>query len=117
MSLSPCHYGTDIMPIGPEFTSFEERNKAICAYYQEGHKLAETAERFSLGTMRTKQILEKGGVWRPPIKGVRTNFLGVNVKPETKQALKERASKAGKSVSEYVAETLEHDIDSKGGEG
>jgi hypothetical protein len=85
----------------------EERNAALCAYYTEGHKLAECSSKFKLGRQRVQQILEKAGVWKPYEKSKRDNHLGVTVTTETKEKLKAKADAAGKSVSRFSSEILE----------
>lgn len=84
-----------------------ERNASICRYYQDGHSLKECASHFTLGRQRIKLILQAGNVWRPYVKGERTQFLGVNVSEETKGALKEKADAAGKSVSRFASDALD----------
>lgn len=84
-----------------------QRDAAICAYYKEGHKLAECSSRFRLGKQRILQILQAAGVWKPYEKTKRTKFLGVNVTEETKEALKREADKKGVSVSKLASDKLD----------
>lgn len=84
-----------------------ERNAAICDYYQQGHKLAECASRFKLGRQRVLQILQAAGVWRPYVKSKRTEFLGVTVSEATKENLKTAADARGVSVSQFTADALD----------
>ena len=85
----------------------DERNVAICLYYNGGHKLSETASHFKMGRQRVLQILKKGGVWKPYVKSKRDKFLGLTVTEETKDALRERAEERGVSVSRFVADKLD----------
>ena len=84
-----------------------ERNKAICDYYNAGHKLRECASKFQLGRQRILQILQAGGAWKPYVKTDRTKYIGVNVSEDTKVALKELADAEGKSVSKFTADVLD----------
>ena len=88
-------------------TRTPERNAAICAHYVSGATLKDCASRFQLGRQRVMQILMAGGVWRPYVKDGRTKFVGVVVSPETKDALKEKADAAGKSVSRFASDVLD----------
>lgn len=84
-----------------------ERDAAICAYYEEGHKVAQCASRFQLGRMRVIQILQKAGVWRPYVKSDRTQFLGVSVTQEGKAALAREADRQGTSMSAVASDLIE----------
>ena len=84
-----------------------ERNAAICAYYEQGHKLAECASRFKLGRQRVLQILQAAGVWHPYVKSDRTLHLGVTVSPEAKRDIEAAAGMKGVSVSQFAADALE----------
>jgi len=83
-----------------------ERNAAICAFYQKGNSVAKTASVFMLSRDRTYQILHEANILRARVKSTRTLHLGVTVTKETKQALKEKAKQEGKSVSELTAQVL-----------
>jgi hypothetical protein len=85
----------------------QNRNAAICAHYQAGHKLKDCASHFQLGRQRTLQILQRAGVWKPYIKSDRTKFLGVNISEGTKDALRQRADDRGVSVSQLVSDALD----------
>ncbi len=85
----------------------EARERAICAYYLEGHRCAEVASKFRLSRQRIQQILHKAGAWKPYVKGDRTKHLGIMVNDETHAALTEKAQKQGRSVSAMAAEQLE----------
>lgn len=83
-----------------------ERDKAICDYYEAGHKVADCASNFKLGRQRVVQILKDAGVWRPYVRTNRTKFLGVNVTDETKDALRAKADEMGVSVSRLTSDIL-----------
>jgi hypothetical protein len=91
-------------------TQMTERNKAICAWYLDGHKLKDVASRFGLGRQQTMNILVKAGVWKPYEKGSRTKFLGVNVSEGTKDALSVKAAAEGKSVSRFASDALDEAV-------
>ena len=92
-----------------------QRNADICAYYQQGINASATtsaaakacASRFGLGRQRILQILQTAGVWKPYVKTGRTKFLGVNISEQTRDALKEKASEAGVSVSRMVSDVVD----------
>lgn len=84
-----------------------ERNAAICAYYEQGHKLSKCASKFEISRQQVMNILKQAGVWRPYVKGGRTKFLGVSVSEETKDALRKRAEEEGKSVSRLASDALD----------
>lgn len=88
------------------------RNDAICAYYQAGNRLANTASKFKLGRQRILQILQHRGVWKPyeRTKGNRTEFLGVTVTPETKDGLTKLADEKGISVSKLTSDVLDETV-------
>lgn len=83
------------------------RNKAICDYYKEGHKLREVASKFRLGRMRVLQILQAAGVWKPVVNQGRDQHLGVTVTKETKEALAKAAEENGESISKLSSDILE----------
>lgn len=83
-----------------------ERNAAICAYYQAGHKVSQCASQFRLGRMRVIQVLQKAGVWRPYVKNARTEFLGVSVSEVDKLALRVEAERRGLSMSALTADLI-----------
>lgn len=85
----------------------KQRNDAICAYYREGHKLAECASRFKLGRQRVLQILQAAGAWRPYEKNGRDKHLGVTVTGQLHADLKEAAAERGVSTSKLVSDILE----------
>jgi predicted HicB family RNase H-like nuclease len=89
----------------------DQRNAAICAYYQSGHKLKECASQFKLIRQRILQILQQAGVWKPYVKNERTKFLGINVSEQTKDALKRRAEQQGTSVSQLASDVLDDAVD------
>lgn len=84
-----------------------DRNNAICTYYTDGHTLKETASFFQLHRQRVLQILQTAGVWRPYVRGSRTQFLGISVTEETKNGLRRRADEQGISVSRLASNALE----------
>ena len=84
-----------------------QRDAAIKAYYLEGHTVRECASHFQLNRSRIYQFLCKEGVTRPPQKGRRNKFLGVNVSEETKDALKAKADEQGTSVSRFASDALD----------
>jgi hypothetical protein len=83
------------------------RDKAICDHYVAGNKLKAVASQFKLGRWRTMQILRAGGVWKPYEKSGRTEFVGVNVTPETKKALARKADEEGDSMSKIASDLLD----------
>lgn len=83
------------------------RNEAICTYYKEGRKLKECASKFRLGRQQVMNILKQAGVWQPYVKGARTQFLGVSVSEQTKEALRKKADEEGKSVSRLASDVLD----------
>jgi predicted HicB family RNase H-like nuclease len=86
------------------------RNAEIVAYYLAGHSLAQCSSHFQLGRQRTLQILKKSNVWKPYVKTSRTQFLGVTVSEETKDALRQRAEEEGISVSKLVSDALDEAV-------
>lgn len=83
-----------------------QRNAAICAHYETGKTLAATSKHFRLSRQRVLQILKESGVWRPYVKSNRTQFLGVNVSEDEKQALQEEAMRRGMSMSSLTADLI-----------
>lgn len=83
-----------------------QRNADICAYYKAGHKLSECASRFGLGRQRVQQILLAAGIWKPYVKGDRTEFLGVSVSAADKAALTEEAARRGLSMSALTSDLI-----------
>ena len=83
-----------------------QRNAAICAHYQAGHKLSECASRFKLGRQRVQQILKAAGIWKPYIKNDRTKFLGVTVSEADKAALTLEAARRGISMSALTSDLI-----------
>ncbi len=51
-------------------------------------------------------ILKRAGVWKPHEKGNRTEFLGITVTKDTKDALKREAVKQGTSQSQLTSQIL-----------
>lgn len=84
-----------------------ERDAEICAFYAAGHSMRACCVKYKLGDQRITQILRKGGVWLPRVKGERTTFVGAHVTPEAKGKLQQKASAAGKSVSRFTSDLLE----------
>lgn len=84
---------------------YKERNAAIRAAYQGGESIESLCERFDLKRARMSQILD--GLIRPHERSGRTTFLGVHVKPETKEELAKRHAAGGPSVSQQVSDALD----------
>lgn len=99
----------DSKPMTPEekHEQMQQRNADICAYYEGGHKLIECASKFRLSRQRVIRILQTAGVWRPYVKSGRTQFLGVSIKKETKDALTSEAERQGVSVSKLTSDALD----------
>ena len=83
-----------------------ERNKAICDYYLDAHTITECGRKFGLRRQRVQQILKSGGVWKPHEKSDRSEFVGINVSAEVKDALKQKAKKRGVSLSRLAHQEL-----------
>ncbi len=87
----------------------KQRDDAIVAYYQEGHKISQCARHFHLNRQRVLQILKHREAWVPYVRGPksdRTDFLGINITEADKQALKAEADKRGVSMSALSAEVI-----------
>jgi hypothetical protein len=85
----------------------ETRDKELCAFYQTSYDIEACVIRFKLKRQRIYQILKEAKVRRPPTTSSRTEFLGVNVKKETKHKLRAKASNAGVSVSQLASDALD----------
>jgi len=90
-----------------------ERNQAICAYYLEGHTLAECGKQFGLKRQRIKQIVQAAKIWRErtPSTNDRDKFLGINISEEDKATIKEEASRQGISMSAMTAEWIKERLE------
>lgn len=88
----------------------EERNGEIVAFFKAGNSVRMTASRFKLGRQRVYQILFKAGACEPYSKSARTKFLGVHVSEDTKDALKEKATEKGVSVSKLASDMLDEAV-------
>lgn len=88
------------------------RNLAICEYYEQGHKLRDCASQFRLSRQLVLRILKQHNVWKPYEKTDRTRYVGVVVKPETKDALQKQAEAEGTSVSKFVSDRLDEMVKS-----
>jgi transposase len=95
----------------------DERDRAIVAYYKEGHKLSETSRRFKLGRQLVLRILKQQGAWRPYVKSNRTTQVGVAVSEGTKQALKELADERGVSMSRLGSEIIDEYVNEEKSNG
>lgn len=85
----------------------QQRDADIAAYYQAGHSIVECGRRYGLKRQRVLQILKAAEVWKPYVKGDRTQFLGVSVSEPAKAALKQKAEEQGISVSQLTANTID----------
>lgn len=88
-------------------TQKTQRNADLCAYYNEGHNARQCASKFRIARQRVIQILQEAHVWKPYVKNNRTQFLGVSVSEETKDALRVKADAEGKSVSRFASDVLD----------
>jgi hypothetical protein len=87
-----------------------ERNEEICRRYVGGATLQECGEQFKLSHERIRQILRKAGVFkqhRQTERSDRDEYIGVNVRPETKDELRAEADERGVSVSRHVSDVLD----------
>lgn len=84
-----------------------QRDADICAYYQTNQSLASCGKKFALKRQRIQQILKQAGVWKPYVKGDRTQFLGVSISEQTKEALRQRAKEQGISASRLASDALD----------
>lgn len=84
-----------------------ERDDEICSRYMAGETLQAVATRFNLSRMRVKQIVKKAGLWRKRAEAPAREYLGVNLAPETKDALRMAASEQGVSMSKLTADALD----------
>ena len=90
--------------------SKKERNDEICARYKAGATLEACAEAFGISKERVRQVLRRAGVFKADrlrAASDRTAFLGVNLTPATKEALKVGAEERGASVSQFVSDALD----------
>ena len=83
------------------------RNLAVIGYYKEGHRISQCASKFGLSRQYVQQVLQKAGVWKRYVRTKRTEFLGITVSEETKQALKQHAEQKGVSVSQLASDALD----------
>ncbi len=87
-----------------------KRNKEIVRLYEEGQGLLTIGNLHGLTKERIRQIIKLAGVElrRPghPGERTRTNFLGVEVTDETKEALRVEAKRRGISMSSLTDATL-----------
>jgi len=89
-------------------TKHLERNIAICNAYTAGAKVPELARTFEISIARVYQILHTGiENWSVKNKSERTEFVGVNVTPMTKEALEQKAVEEGTSVSKLASDVLD----------
>lgn len=85
------------------------RDAAMVAYYDKGAKtLRQIASHFRIGRQSVLNILKAQDAWmgHPHPKNGRTQFLGISVKPETRDAVKIEAERRGVSASEVADEAL-----------
>lgn len=85
------------------------RNAEICRLYVSGIATPELGRQFKLTRQRIKQILKLAGLHRTDRAYVASNrdaFLGVDVTPTVKDALRAEAARRGVSMSELSSETL-----------
>jgi hypothetical protein len=85
------------------------RNAAICDLYLSGATLAACGKRFGLKRQRIKQIVQEAGIWREPIPHIpdgRDEFLGINISPEDKEALKAEAARTNTSMSALTSDWI-----------
>ena len=87
-------------------TPHTKRNTLICTDHAAGMPLSLLCRKYNLGSQRIKQILQRGGVWRPREKTDRTEFLGIATDARTKRNLKANADALGISVSDYATRKL-----------
>lgn len=91
----------------------KERNAFICQLYREGSTQEELANRFQRTKVRIGQILAGAGLVkedRPKMKTERTGFVGVNLRPEVKTALRNHTE----NMSAWIAETVERELEQQG---
>lgn len=85
----------------------KQRDADICSDHQAGHGIAQLCQKHGLKRQRIYQILKKAGIHQSRKRSARTHFLGVSVSEETKDALKQKATDEGKSVSKLTSDALD----------
>lgn len=86
------------------------RNEELCQMYTAGSTLQTCGEHFKICRERVRQILLKAGVLkreRVTKKSDREAFLGVNLSPTAKKALKTKAGEKGVSMSKMVSDKID----------
>lgn len=86
------------------------RDQAICDEYMSGATLRDCGRLFRLNPTRIKQIVTAAGLWRERPRNARSSFIGVEVSPETKEAVKKKAEETGVSVSKFASDRLEEAV-------
>lgn len=94
----------------------QERNSEICRRYIEEDKTQEDlAIEYALSKPRIGQILRENGVMRNDRTGPpRTATIGVALRPEVKIALEEITISEGSSISKFVSNLIEEELQLRG---
>lgn len=85
----------------------KQRDADICADHKAGHDVAQLCQKHGLKRQRIYQILKRGGISHARIRSARTKFLGISISEETKEALKQKATDEGTSVSKLTSDALD----------
>jgi hypothetical protein len=94
----------------------KERDPLIAKLYTEGSTQGELAERFQLSEPRIGQILARAGLVpadRPRISSDRTEYMGFQLSPLVKQALRDATEKRI-SMSLFIAQAVEEKLKREG---
>lgn len=81
------------------------RNAEIGRRYMEGETLQSIGNSYGISRMRVKQIVKKAGLWRKRTRED-VEFLGVNLAPGTKDALRAKADERGVSMSKLTNDAI-----------
>lgn len=87
-------------------TNKNERNARIETLYVGGMTYADIGAVVGVSKARVAQIVKKMGIHRPEKTGGKDVFLGVNLPPAVKTALKKEADRRGLPMSDFTRETM-----------
>jgi hypothetical protein len=89
------------------------RNAAICERYLAGETLAACGRPYGFSRQNVKHIVKEAGLWRArvPSSDGRDAFLGINITPEDKEALKLEAERQGLSMSALSSDWIREKLD------
>lgn len=87
--------------------SYVDRDAQICQLYKDGESLVAIGKRFSLSRARVQQILRREGVWKRHQRTDRDQVVGVRVKVQTKERLRDQAAERGISIAKHASDVLD----------